>query len=160
MCYSWLGFEAKMVIDILDRHVFSLCSNLKLRLQHNELGFRYKFRWRTEVISSNTCACRVAIHQWKVFLRPFDKFNIGAFDSSMIVFPHSIRLQHTTIQHYRAYAFCASITIVRCCGFRAVWLHRNKRVYNIDVSTSRDLVCQHAFAYIKLHFTQFQSRAT
>ncbi|KAL7693619.1 hypothetical protein Plhal304r1_c003g0010201 [Plasmopara halstedii] len=127
----------------LDRHVLPICSDLK-----------------TEVISSNTCvhgctnvevaqhlfwACRVAIRQW---------------EWSLIVFPHSIRLQHTTIQHYGTYTFYAIFTMVRCCVLRALWLHRNKRLYNIDVSTSRYFVRHHVFAYIKLHFRQFQSRAT
>ncbi|KAL7684361.1 hypothetical protein Plhal304r1_c036g0111201 [Plasmopara halstedii] len=66
----------------LDRHVLPVCFDHKFRPQHNALKLRYKFRWNTEVISSNSCvhectnvedaqhvfwACRVAIHQWKSF---------------------------------------------------------------------------------------------
>ncbi|TDH72015.1 uncharacterized protein CCR75_000122 [Bremia lactucae] len=158
-----------------DRHVLPVCSDLKFRLQHNALGFRYKFRWRTEVATSTTCVhgcsaiedarhlfwtCNVAEHQWGIFLLPFKEFVIGNIDWKMIVFPGLIKLTPTTLLLYGAYAVHATFTIVRCCILRALWLHRNKRLYNPELATAPDFVRHHAWAYMQLHLHQLRKHAT
>ncbi|POM73524.1 Pollike protein [Phytophthora palmivora] len=75
-----------------DRHVLPVAADVKFRLQHNALGFRYKFQWRTQVDSSASCIhgcsdvetaqhlfwdCHVAGYQWAFFLQPFTGLCIG-----------------------------------------------------------------------------------
>ncbi|GMF37507.1 unnamed protein product [Phytophthora lilii] len=38
-----------------DNHVLPICKDLKFRVQHNALGFLYKFHWRTNVASPDQC---------------------------------------------------------------------------------------------------------
>ncbi|EGZ04870.1 hypothetical protein PHYSODRAFT_454468, partial [Phytophthora sojae] len=149
-----------------DRHVLPVCADLKFRLQHNALGFRYKFAWRTQVTTSTTCVhdcpttenalhlfwdCVVARYQWDFYLRPFRELIDGAIDWRLVLFPSSIRLQLSTVRVYGDYALQAIFNFVRCCVLRALWLHRNKRLYNPSVTTSAPFVKHHALAYIRLH---------
>jgi exonuclease III len=155
-----------------DRHVLPVCADLKFRLQHNALGFRYKFGWHTEVITSCDCihgcdtienaehlfwSCLVARYQWDFFLPPFEGLIVGDFAWQGIAFPGAIRLRPSAIRRYGEYAFQVTFSIVRCCVLRALWLHRNKRLYNPGVSTSSPFVQHHALAYIRLHLRKFRT---
>ncbi|KAL7684519.1 hypothetical protein Plhal304r1_c035g0108801 [Plasmopara halstedii] len=71
-----------------NRYVLPGCTDVKVRLQHNALGVRYKFKRRTEVNMSTTCIngcidvedakhlfkdCHVASYQWNYYLKPFEE---------------------------------------------------------------------------------------
>ena len=96
----------------LDRHVIPIAADVKYRLQHNALGFRYKFRWRTEVTTSSTCIhscsaienaihlfwlCPVASFQWDFYLLPFRDCLDGEIIWSQVLFPSSLRLLPDTL---------------------------------------------------------------
>ncbi|KUF85832.1 hypothetical protein AM588_10001081 [Phytophthora nicotianae] len=157
-----------------DRHVLPVCSDVKFRLQHNALGVRYKFKWRTQVDTSLTCVhgcidaedakhlfwdCRVARFQWDFYLRPFEDLIEGDIDWTLVVFSERLRLKPTSLRLYGEQATHVVFNIVRCCVLRALWLHRNKRLYNPDVSTSATFVQHHAQAYIKLHLRKLAADA-
>ncbi|KAE8960574.1 hypothetical protein PR001_g30327 [Phytophthora rubi] len=157
-----------------DRHVLPVCADLKYRLQHNALGFLYKFGWRTQVATSRDCVhgclseenakhlfwlCAVARFQWDYYLRPFHDLIEEDIDWQLVLFSTKLRLHLSTVRLYGDYAVQATFNIVRCCVFRALWLHRNKRLYNPEVSTSAGFVNHHASAYIQLHLRIFRAHA-
>ncbi|KAL7678614.1 hypothetical protein Plhal304r1_c097g0173911 [Plasmopara halstedii] len=108
--------------------------------------------------SISFCACRVALHQWR--LSPtFQQVYYWKFRLVYDCFPP---LQSTLpYDNITPWNLCGYVTrtFVRSCVLRALQLHRNKRLYNIDVSTSQDFVRHHAFTQIKRHFRQFRLRA-
>ncbi|KAL8004617.1 hypothetical protein Plhal703r1_c09g0046641 [Plasmopara halstedii] len=106
-------------IQLWDRSVLTVCSDVKFRLQHNALGVRYQFKSRTGVNMSTTC-----IHGC---LRVEDA-------------KHLSRLNFVVLN------------IIRCCALRAPRLYQNKKLYNTEVTTLAGFVCDHARAYISLHF--------
>ncbi|KAF4135669.1 Reverse transcriptase (RNA-dependent DNA polymerase) [Phytophthora infestans] len=157
-----------------DRHVLPVCSDVKFRLQHNALGVRYKFKWRTQVDTSITCVhgcedtedakhlfweCRVARVQWECYLKPFEDLIVGDIDWTLVVFSARLQLKPTSNRLYGEHAMQVVFNIIRCCVLRALWLHRNKRLYNPEVSTSAPFVKHHAQAYIKLHLRKLAADA-
>ena len=50
--------------------------------------------------------------------------------------------------------------IVRCCVFRSLCLHRNKRLYNTGTSTNAVFVWHDSFAYVDLHLRKIRSTAS
>ncbi|KAL4094292.1 hypothetical protein PRIC1_009954 [Phytophthora ramorum] len=157
-----------------DRHVLPVCADVKFRLQHNALGVRYKFKYRTEVDTPRTCIhdcadietaihlfweCPVAQYQWEFYLPPFRTLIDGVFAWNMVVFPSTISLRTTAIQRYGDSTIRAAFTMVRCCVIRSLWLHRNKRLYNPETSTSASFVQHHVLAYVKLHLRKFEEHA-
>ncbi|GMF65554.1 unnamed protein product [Phytophthora lilii] len=52
--HNW-RFENQPVVDMANRDVLPICEDLKFRVQHNALGFLYKFHWRTNVASPDQC---------------------------------------------------------------------------------------------------------
>ncbi|KAI9913254.1 hypothetical protein PsorP6_006239 [Peronosclerospora sorghi] len=52
------------------------------------------------------------------------------------VFPSSLRIHPKTTQDYGDRIFWAVFSVVRCFFIRTIWLHRNKRLYNSDITTS------------------------
>ncbi|KAI9905223.1 hypothetical protein PsorP6_014184 [Peronosclerospora sorghi] len=154
-----------------DRHVLPICSDVKYRLQHNAMGFLYKFQWRTQVSLSSACVhgcasietashlfwfCHVARDVWNYFLPPFAELIDGDFKWQHVLFPSTICVRPTTTQVYGDYAFRVVFNIVRCCVLRALWLHRNKRLYNSDIATSSPFVLHQAKAYVLIHLRQLQ----
>ncbi|KAL7993104.1 hypothetical protein Plhal703r1_c82g0173921 [Plasmopara halstedii] len=144
-----------------DRYVLPVCSDVKFRLQHNALGVRYKFKWRTEVNMATTCIhgcidvedakhlfwdCHVASHQWNYYLKPFDELIEGDLDWTMVIFASTYQLTPTATKLYGISAIQVVLNIIRCCVLRALWLHRNNKLYNTEVTTSAGFVCNHARA--------------
>ncbi|RLN96798.1 hypothetical protein BBJ28_00020081 [Nothophytophthora sp. Chile5] len=157
-----------------DYHVLPVCADLKFRLQHNALGFRYKFKWRTKVDLPSLCVhgcsddedgqhlfwtCFVAKHQWQRYLLPFEAMIVGDFTWQMIVFPSTIRLLPSTLERFDEFAFYRVFTVVRCCVLRSLWLHRNKKMYNPEISTSKRFVEFHCRGYLGLHLRKLRSLA-
>ncbi|KAK1928964.1 hypothetical protein P3T76_015604 [Phytophthora citrophthora] len=157
-----------------DQHVLPVCADLKFRLQHNTLGFRYKFAWRTEVDTSTDCVhgceaiedaqhlfwlCPIACFQWDIYLAPFADLTHEDLGWRHVMFPGAFQLRTSIVERFGDFAIRATFNIVRCCVLRALWLHRNKRLYNPAVSTSSQFVKHHAAAYIQLHLRQYRRQA-
>ncbi|ETM33739.1 hypothetical protein L914_19049, partial [Phytophthora nicotianae] len=153
-----------------DRHILPVCADLKFRLQHNALGVRYKFGYRTSGFTSTECIhgcehretaihlfwhCSVAHHQWAFFLSPFKDLIVGDFAWQMIIFPGSIRFRDMATAKHGVLALQVVFSILRCCVFRSLWLHRNKKLYNPETETSAAWVKHHAYAYVKLHLHKY-----
>ncbi|GMF39157.1 unnamed protein product [Phytophthora lilii] len=157
-----------------DNHVLPVCKDLKFRVQHNALGFLYKFHWRTNVASPDQCIhncsakenavhlfweCRVAQFQWDFFLRPFNVLFTQPAVWQMLLFPDTTKILPTAIRLYGEPAVFITFSIIRCCVLRALWLHQNKWLYNLNVSTSSPFVQHHAKAYARLHLSLFKAKA-
>ncbi|CAH0475294.1 unnamed protein product [Peronospora belbahrii] len=158
----------------LDRHVLPVAADVKFRLQHNALGFRYKFCWRTEITTSSSCIhdcdametaihlswlCPVAKYQWNFFLQPFRDCLDGNVSWIHILFPASLRMLPSAIMVFGNRAILIVFHVVRCCVLRSLWLHRNKRLYNPGTSTNAAFVSHHCFAYVDLHLRTLRSYA-
>ncbi|POM67558.1 Hypothetical protein PHPALM_16420 [Phytophthora palmivora] len=126
-----------------DRYVPLVATDVKFRLQHNALGFLYKFQWRTQVDTSSTCIhgcdaaenakhlfwlCHVARFQWEFYSRPFRRFINGSFTWRHVLFPSLIPISSLASRFFGERNFHIAFNIVRCCVIRSLWLHRNKKL--------------------------------
>ncbi|KAI9916869.1 hypothetical protein PsorP6_017826 [Peronosclerospora sorghi] len=149
-----------------DRYVLPVFSDVKYRLQHNAMGFLYKFQWRTQVTSSHTCvhgcepietayhlfwSCCVAKDVWNYFLPAFDGLTESSITWNGVLFPSVLRVHPKTTQDY---GYLVGF------GLRAIWLHRNKRLYNSDITTSAPFVQHQARSYVILHLRKIQEGET
>ncbi|KAI9914589.1 hypothetical protein PsorP6_007600 [Peronosclerospora sorghi] len=154
-----------------DRYVLPVFSDVKYRHQHNAIGFLYKFQWRTQVTSSHTCvhgcepietayylfwSCCVAKDVWNYFLPAFDGLTESSITWTGVLFP----IHPKTTQYYGDRIFWVVFQVVRCCVLRAIWLHRNKRLYNSDITTSAPFVQHQARSYVILHLRKIQEEET
>ncbi|OWZ01615.1 Pol Polyprotein [Phytophthora megakarya] len=155
-----------------DRYVLPVAADVKFRLQHNALGFRYKFQWRTLVDTSSTCIhgcdaaesakhlfwlCHVARFQWDFYLQPLHELIHGTFKWEHILFPGLIQVRPTATRTYGANVFHIVFNIIRCCVIRSLWLHRNKKLYNEGITTNATFVKHHCFAYVDLHLRKLKT---
>ncbi|KAI9910854.1 hypothetical protein PsorP6_010814 [Peronosclerospora sorghi] len=158
-----------------DRYVLPVFSDVKYRLQHNAIRFLYKFQWRTQVTSSHTCvhecepietvyhlfwSCCVAKDVWNYFLPAFGGLTESSITWNGVLFPSVLRVHPKTTQDYGDRIFWVVFHVVRCCVLRAIWLHRNKRLYNSDITTSAPFVQQQARSYVILHLRKIQEEET
>ncbi|KAF1320888.1 Pol polyprotein, partial [Globisporangium splendens] len=157
-----------------NRYLLPVFGDMKYRLQHNALGFRYKFKWHTDVQLPSTCVhgciqdesakhlfweCKIARHQWRYFLRPFEALTTSSLDWQDVLLADSIDLKAATRRDFGQANFNTVLTIIRGCVFRTIWLHRNKKMYNPEVSSSADFVKHHSKAYIELHLKWLQGHS-
>ncbi|KAL7682653.1 hypothetical protein Plhal304r1_c047g0128731 [Plasmopara halstedii] len=113
-----------------------------VRLQHNGLGFRYKFGWHTHDINCvYGCStpetpkhllweCYTANTIWCLFLPLFQ----WIFDTT-IQWEHALFLVNLTIPSYRQHDNGIHLplrlfNIIRCCILRTLWINRNKAIYD------------------------------
>ena len=158
----------------MDRHVLPIAADVKFRLQHNALGFRYKFWWRTDVITTSTCIhtcnvdetaihmfwhCPVAHFQWEYYLVPFRAWVDGDISWSHILFLSSLPLLPSALPLFGNRALLIVFNIVRCCVLRSLWLHRNKLLYNPGATTNARFVRHHCYAYVDLHLRKLKHYA-
>ena len=98
--------------------------------------------------------CPVASLHWKFYLLPFRDCLDGKITWSQLL--SSSRLLPATIKDYGHRALWDVFNIVRCCVFRSLWLHRNKRLYNPGTLTKAIFVRHHSFAYVDLHLRKIK----
>ncbi|KAF0703529.1 hypothetical protein AaE_015326 [Aphanomyces astaci] len=124
----------------LDRHLLPIFGDIKFRLQHNALGFLYKFAWRH---GSTNCVhgcdtpetaihlfwdCPHAKRIWKRYLTPLE-FIFGRLGWQDILFTDSIRLKEEFKKQPQD-GFFVLLQFVRAICFRQLWLQRNLLLYN------------------------------
>ncbi|RHZ25889.1 hypothetical protein DYB37_010951 [Aphanomyces astaci] len=124
----------------LDRHLLPIFGDIKFRLQHNALGFLYKFAWRH---GSTNCVhgcdtpetaihlfwdCPHAERIWKRYLTPLE-FIFGRLGWQDILFTDSIRLKEEFKKQPQD-GFFVLLQFVRAICFRQLWLQRNLLLYN------------------------------
>ncbi|KAL7687195.1 hypothetical protein Plhal304r1_c023g0078801 [Plasmopara halstedii] len=73
-------------------------------------------------------------------------------DWTLVIFAGAYQLTPTATKLYGVPAIQVVLNINNCCVLRALWLHRNNKLYNTEKTNSVGFVCNHARAYIQLHF--------
>ncbi|OWZ14845.1 LOW QUALITY PROTEIN: hypothetical protein PHMEG_00011604 [Phytophthora megakarya] len=151
-----------------DRHGLPVCADLTFMLQYNALAARYKFTYRVRGATSAVCIhdckfretaihlfwyCPVARYQWEYYLSPFDDLNRVRMGDG--TFPSYTHYHTNAMARFGLLALQVGFSIVRCCVFGSLWLHRNKRLYNPAAATSAPWVRRHAYAYVKLHLHKY-----
>ncbi|RMX70158.1 hypothetical protein KXD40_009216 [Peronospora effusa] len=117
----------------LIRYVLPIAADIKFRLLHNALGFRYKFCWRTLLFS-------LVFTIAEYYLLPLQSWVDGAITWSHILFLSSLPLLPSTLQLFGIRSILIVLNIVRCCVLHSLWLHRNKRLYNSGTATNAAFV--------------------
>ncbi|KAI9917452.1 hypothetical protein PsorP6_012982 [Peronosclerospora sorghi] len=156
------------------RNVLPVAADVNFPIQRNAMGFRYKFQWRSQVETSSTCVhgcaaletaqhlfwhCPVAAFQWIYYLRPFESLLTSAFNWKHILFPRTFHLRPEPIRLFGERHIFEVFNITRCCVFRSLSLHRNKRIYDPTVSTDAHFVRHHCFSYVDPQSRQLRLRA-
>ncbi|RHY86991.1 hypothetical protein DYB35_010640 [Aphanomyces astaci] len=136
---KWLNPAITLELS-LDRHLLPIFGDIKFRLQHNALGFLYKFAWRH---GSTNCVhgcdtpetaihlfwdCPHAERIWKRYLTPLE-FIFGRLGWQDILFTDSIRLKEEFKKQPQD-GFFVLLQFVRAICFRQLWLQRNLLLYN------------------------------
>lgn len=127
---------------LLQRDLLSIFSDFVFRLQHNGLGFRYKYQWHTDDVSCvHGCAtpetphhllwdCYMAKRLWHLFLPMFS----GLFQSTigwlLVLFLHQLDVpaHHTTV--FGSLLPVLLFNVVRSVVLRTLWLNRNKALFD------------------------------
>lgn len=171
--FQQLGVDPRLDISTVwkqdyqaNRHLLPVFADLKYRLQHNALGFRYKFKWHTDIHLPSTCVhgcnvdedaqhlfwdCTIAKHQWAIFLRPLSSYMTRTLTWQDILFGVNINLTPQCVRTVGKRSFATAFNIIRGCVLRSLWLHRNTKMYSPEVSSSALFVQHHTSSYIKLH---------
>lgn len=149
-----------------NKHLLPVFADLKYRLQHNALGLRYKFKWRTQVDLPSTCVhgcvddedarhlfwtCSIAQHQWRWFTQPIRHLLQRRLTWEDALFGNSVVLTSDASKRYGNSNFNIVFNIIRGCVLRTTWLHRNDKMYNPSVRSSATFVQHHTSSYVRLH---------
>ena len=76
------------------------------------------------------------------------------FPSTVPVF---LRILPDTVKAYRHRTLLIVFNIARCCVFRSLWLHRNKRLYNLGYTMNGVFARHHFFACVTLHLRKLKA---
>lgn len=127
---------------VLRRDVLPVYSDFVFRLQHNGLGFRYKYRWHTgEVNCVYGCAtpetpyhllwdCYRAKRLWLLFLPPFSRLFQSMIDWPQVLFLHQLRVPAHNQATFGSFTPVRLFNVVRSVILRTLWLNRNKAIFD------------------------------
>uniref|UniRef100_A0AAV1VEX9 Reverse transcriptase domain-containing protein n=1 Tax=Peronospora matthiolae TaxID=2874970 RepID=A0AAV1VEX9_9STRA len=127
---------------VLQRDVLPVFSDFVFRLQHNGLGFRYKYKWHTgEVTCVHGCAtsetplhllwdCYMAKRLWHLFLPMFSRLFQSDIGWPQVLFLHNLVVpaHHTLI--FGSLLPVRLFNVVRSVLLRTLWLNRNKAIFD------------------------------
>ncbi|KAF4027975.1 Reverse transcriptase (RNA-dependent DNA polymerase) [Phytophthora infestans] len=148
---------------VLQRDILPTFSDLLFRLQHNGLGFRYKYGWHTadtqcvhrcpdtETAKHLFWDCILASRLWHFFLPPFRRILQLEFTWDQVLFLQGVEVPPVAKDTYGTSLPIRLFNIVRCCVFRALWMNRNKAIYD-GPALSFVGVYRQSLATVRLHF--------
>ena len=150
----------------LDRFVLPVYRDFKFRLQHNALGFLYKYAWRTDVVQPLYCplcegpletpihllwTCPLVLPLWTPWLLPFASLLSHAITWRHIVFLDMLTVADTVPMPQQALVPIV-FNIVRCLMLRSIWLHRNEILYSPSIQFNAFKIQIPVHVYFRLHW--------
>jgi hypothetical protein len=152
----------------LNQHLLPVYGDVLFRLQHNALGCRYKFKWRTSTPQPTTCIhncvaeetpkhlfwdCYLAFSLWNLYLLPFEKIFGHRLTWRQVLFLDGLQIAPPHRRRYGSREIFTTLNFVRCIIIRSLWLHRNARLYK-NVPTSSLSFLHHQVKTVLLLHTQ------
>lgn len=147
----------------LRRDILPIFADFLFRLQHNGLGFRYKYGWHTTDIDCvHGCSepetpqhllwdCYMAKGIWRLFLAPFHRLFDVRLGWTQVLFLHNLEVPLSRRETYGYLLPLRLFNIVRCCVLRTLWMNRNKAIYD-EPALPFHGVYRQCLTMIRLHF--------
>ncbi|RMX61941.1 hypothetical protein DD238_008385 [Peronospora effusa] len=156
---------------LLQRDVLPVYADFLFRLQHNGLGFRYKYRWLTTMVDCvYGCPtpetpfhllwdCHTARHLWRLFLSPLTRLFRSVLGWDQVLFLHHLEVPVASRLIFGSRLPVRLFNIVRCVVLRTLWLNRNKALYDSPALPFFGVFRQ-CLTMIRLHFQRFYTKLT
>ena len=157
--------------QLLQRDVLLIYADFLFRLQHNGLGFRYKYRWLTTMVHCvHGCSspetpfhllweCHMARHLWRLFLSPLSRLFLSTLGWDQVLFLHNLDVPAASRHLFGSRLPIRLFNIVRCVVLRTLWLNRNKALYDSPALHFFGVFRQ-CSTMVRLHFQQLYKSLT
>jgi hypothetical protein len=154
----------------LNQHLLPVYADLVYRLQHNSLGCRYKFKWRTENPQPTSCIhgcsteetpkhlfwdCYLAKFLWNFYLLPFSTLFGSQLQWYQIIYLQDLQLPRQHQSQYGTKELFTIFNLVRSIILRLLWLHRNARLYKQIPTSSYPFLHHQVKAVLLLHTKRY-----
>lgn len=145
----------------LDRDLLPILGDIKFRLQHNGLLFRFKYRYRADAVCVHGCEvdenarhlfwdCPVAKVAWESCLPLFEGLLQGPVTWPMVLYLLKIKFRDGTMDEYGAHNMLRVFNVLRGSVLYILWIHRNNVLFQHDTTSTEFVRCR-VTAYVELH---------
>ncbi|RHY50558.1 hypothetical protein DYB26_006272 [Aphanomyces astaci] len=152
----------------MDAHLLPIFGDLKFRLQHNALGFLYKYGWRRDSVACvHGCPsretgghlfwdCTLAQHVWNPFLTAMAPI-YGALTWRTLLYTDEYDPAPAEKKTYQLELFTL-LGLVRAIVFRQLWLNRNRVLYKAIPNVDAVTIIAQVSSFLHLHQAQLHFR--